>query len=70
MTEVIVIGEQIVPDAIGTEVGVASDLQRGKPRPREIRSQDARDLSGPIPKHAKALKFKMSEKLHGGDNPM
>lgn len=62
------IGEQKVPDDIGTNVGVSADLQRGKPRPREIKSQDAQTASVHSPGHSKAVKYEMSEKIRGGED--
>jgi hypothetical protein len=35
-------GEQITPEAIGKEVGVAVDLRRGHPKPRESKTLPTR----------------------------
>ena len=60
-------GEQITPDAIGTEVGVRADLRRGHPKPREVRSQEPQLEHGASHGENKAVKMKMSEKVRGED---
>lgn len=65
--EVILIGEQKVPDDIGKEVGVAADLQRGHPKPREVRSQEFQYETAHQPEGNKAVKLKMSDKVRGED---
>lgn len=60
-------GEQITPDAIGTEVGVRVDLRRGHPVPREIQSQKAQLQKGAGHGTHKAVKLGMSKKVKGRD---
>jgi len=62
---VINIGEQITPDAIGTEVGVQADLRRGSPKPREVNSQDTQITHDEAPGHNKNVKWQMEEKVRG-----
>lgn len=60
-------GEQITPDAVGKEVGVMADLRRGKPTPREIKSQEGQLAKGAGHGENKAVKLKMSDKVRGQD---
>lgn len=62
-----VMGEQITPDAVGTEVGVRADLLRGHPIPREVQSQEHQ-----LPRDAgagskKEVKLGMAKKIKGRD---
>jgi hypothetical protein len=65
--EVIRIGEQKVPDDIGKEVGVAADLRRGRPKPREVRSQAFQYTTASQPDGNKAVKLQMSDKVREED---
>jgi hypothetical protein len=58
---------QITPDAIGTEVGVRSDLRKGHPKPREIKSQEAQLEKGASHGQNKGVKLGMSKKVRGED---
>ncbi|MGE5528483.1 MAG: hypothetical protein ACM3X6_05000 [Patescibacteria group bacterium] len=60
-------GEQHVPDAIGTETGPPYEPRRGHPNPREIESQKAQVESGHRPGGRKDVKVKMSRKVRGRD---
>ncbi len=60
-------GEQRVPDAIGTETGPPYPPRRGHPNPREIKSQQAQLESGHTPGTSKGVKLKMSAKVRGQD---
>jgi hypothetical protein len=60
-------GEQITPNDIGTEVGVRSDLRKGHPKPREIKSQEHQLEKGASHGTNKAVKLGMSEKVQGED---
>lgn len=60
-------GEQLVPEQIGKEVGVAADLRKGHPNPREAKSQKAQYLSGQGPEENKGLKLKMQDKVRSED---
>lgn len=64
---VILMGEQQVPEAIGTETGPPYPPRRGHPNPREVRSQQAQNESGHEPGRQKNVKWKMSEKVRGRD---
>jgi hypothetical protein len=61
------VGEQKTPDAIGKEVGVRSDLRRGIPKPREIKSQEPQLEKGASHGENKAVKLLMSDKTQGQD---
>lgn len=60
-------GHQITPDDVGTEVGVRSDLRRGHPKPREIKSQVSQLEHGASPGTNKGVKLEMSKKVRGAD---
>ncbi len=60
-------GEQLTPDAVGTEVGVRADLRRGHPKPREIKSQEPQLESAASHGGNKAVKLQMSEKVRDED---
>ena len=59
--------EQITPEAVGTEVGVAADLRRGHPKPREIKSQQTQLEHGAGHGTSKDIKLSMSQKVRGQD---
>ena len=61
--EVFKIGEQFVPDRIGKEVGVAADLRKGHPKPREIKSQKIQYASMHEPEGDKSIKWSMRKKV-------
>ena len=60
-------GDQITPDDIGTEVGVAADLRRGHPTPREIKSQKTQLEKGQRLGASNDTKLPMSQKVRGED---
>ncbi len=63
----IFLGDQRVPEEIGTETGPPYPPRRGQPKPREIRSQHAQTESGHRPGRHKDVKAKMSGKVRGRD---
>jgi hypothetical protein len=62
-----VLGEQIVPDEIGKEVGAAAELHRGRPNPREVKSQEVQDESVQNPAGNKGIKLPIRDKVRGED---
>lgn len=60
-------GEQITPEAVGTEVGVVADLRRGHPKPREIKSQQTQLAHGADHGTSKNIKLSMSQKVREHD---
>lgn len=60
-------GEQWVPDEIGTETGPPHPPRAGHPRPREIKSQKAQYDSGHRPGRNKGVKLEIIDKVRGRD---
>lgn len=55
-------GEQITPEAIGKEVGVAADLRRGHPKPRESKTLPTRLAKRVRPETGDGIELTMSQK--------
>lgn len=60
-------GEKHVPDDVGTNVGPPYQPDRGHPKPREVKSQNAQLESEHRLNTNKDLKIPMSEKVRGRD---
>ena len=59
-------GEQHTPEAIGKEVGVRADLLKGRPTPREVKSQKIQLKTGHDHGGNKAVKVPISRKVRSG----